>query len=201
MNVKHLAAAALVTAILLAPLAYADYSVTMNPAATCREDKIHWQTHVNGETHEVRVYNWGSKEMMYQIQLSGTGEPYSQVDNKYFTLQPGERQEVQIHVEPHEGYDPNETYELEVKASFYITTDGSVHEAGVTSCYNIQFHGERTTPLKQETTRINQEPPEKLHITRDNPREILTINNIVITLMIITTLALLKPWKGEPQNE
>lgn len=179
---------ALAVTILLSSIGLT-YSVNLAPASKCEEGKIDWSINKEGETKEVRVYNFGEQEMKYEVKLSGTGAQFAEItSDKYFTLTPeNNKEEVKIHIEPTTNYTENKTYNLEVKPSFWIKAEGSVQKLAINSCYNIKFTGNRTTPLPKINNHENPEnssAPEKLDVTQEEKQN-LPINLIAIALIIV----------------
>jgi len=188
--------------ILLASPIFYSYSVNLAPASECEEGIVDWEIDKEGETEEVRIYNYGEEEMKYKVELDGSGAQFADItSDKYFTLTPeNNREEVKIFIEPREGYNSSEIYDLEVRASFHIVAEGSEFQAGANSCYNLQFTGERTSPLpepKEDNGEADEKP--RLNISRTEDLEELDdekgfgifSTNLPIAIFILIVSALI----------
>ncbi len=140
--------------LLLQVTAIASAGVAISPA------KEELRVNINGENKTFTIFNTGTHEMKYVIDLGGNAAKFAEIHQRYITLDPESYERIKIYIEPTTEYDEDENYTLTVHPKFYIE-GGIVSEAGVKATLPITFHGERIEPFpepKEETIEDDDEP-------------------------------------------
>lgn len=133
--------------------------------------KENMKVNINGENKTFTVFNTGTDEMKYKIDIGGNAAKFAEPKPRYITIPGEEYRKIQVFIEPTTEYNENTDYTLIVHPRFYIE-GGIVAEAGAKATLDLQFHGERQEPfpepeLQENKTADVETEVEKMNVTKE----------------------------------